>query len=52
MAPYEALYGRKCRTPICWEEIGDKRMIEPKLVHVTFEKVRIISDIMKAAQYR
>lgn len=49
MASYEALYRRKCRTSICCEEIGDKRMIGSMLVHVTFEKMRIIRDIMKAA---
>ena len=32
MAPFEALYGRKCRTPICWDEVGERRLIGPKLV--------------------
>jgi len=32
MAPYEALYGRRCRTPVCWEEVGDRQLIGPELV--------------------
>ena len=32
MAPFEALYGQKCRTPIWWDEVGDRRLIGPKLV--------------------
>ena len=26
MAPYEALYGRKCRTPVCWDEVGERKL--------------------------
>jgi len=33
MAPFEALYGRKCRTPISWDNLGDKVSIEPNLLH-------------------
>ena len=50
MAPYEALYGRKCRTPLCWEEVGDKQLIGPELVQITTEKIKIVKDRMKAAQ--
>ena len=32
MAPFEALYGQKCRTPVWWDEVGDRRLIGPKLV--------------------
>lgn len=49
MTPYKALYGRKCWTLICWEEIGDKRLTGPELVQITLENVRIIRDRMKAA---
>jgi len=35
MAPYEALYGRKCRTPLCWAEVGDKGIIGPEFVQET-----------------
>ena len=32
MAPFEALYGRKCRTPVCWDEDGERRLVGPELV--------------------
>nr|GEW66465.1 reverse transcriptase domain-containing protein [Tanacetum cinerariifolium] len=38
-APSEALYGRKCRSPVCWAEVGDAQLIGPKLVHETTEKI-------------
>ena len=39
MAPYEALYGRKCRTPVCWTELNEHKLIGPDLVKDTEEKV-------------
>ncbi|GKF23487.1 putative reverse transcriptase domain-containing protein [Tanacetum coccineum] len=38
-APFEALYGRKCRSPIMWEEVGEGQLIGPELVQETTEKV-------------
>nr|GFB19566.1 putative retrotransposon protein [Tanacetum cinerariifolium] len=38
-APYELLYGRKCRAPICWNEVGERVIEGPKLIEVTNEKV-------------
>ena len=32
MALFEALYGRKCRTPVCWDEVGERRLVGPELV--------------------
>jgi hypothetical protein len=52
MAPFEALYGRKCRTPLYWEEVGDKKLYGVELVQITTKKVRIIKDRMKMAQDR
>ena len=52
MAPYEALYGRKCRTPICWEEVGEKKLLGPEMVQLTTDKVRVIKKRMKEAQDR
>jgi hypothetical protein len=52
MAPYEALYGRKCRTSLCWEELGEKQLIGPKLVQINTENIKIVKDRMKAAQDR
>jgi len=47
MAPYEALYGKRCRTPVYWEEVGDKKLIGLKLMQITIEKVKIRKDRMK-----
>ena len=52
MAPYEALYGRKCRTPVCWIELDEHKVIGPDLVKKTEEKVRIIQQRLKAASDR
>jgi hypothetical protein len=52
MAPYEALYGRRCRMLVCWEEVVDKKLYEGKLIEITSEKVRIIKDRTKSAQDR
>jgi hypothetical protein len=52
MAPFEALYGRKCRTPLCWEEVRDRKLYGAELIQITIEKVRIIKDRMKVAQDR
>ena len=37
-APFEALYGRKCRSPICWAKVGDSQLTGPELVHETTRK--------------
>ena len=42
MAPYEALYGRKCKTPVCWTELNEHKLIGPDLVKDTEEKVQVI----------
>ena len=42
MAPYEALYDRKCRTPVCWMELNEHKVIGPDIVKDTEEKVKII----------
>jgi len=33
MAPYEALYGQHCRTPVCWEEVGERESLKVKLIY-------------------
>ena len=35
MAPYETLYGRKCRSPICWDDVGERKLLGLDLVQVT-----------------
>jgi hypothetical protein len=52
MARYEALYNRKCRTPLYWEEVEDKKMYDVELIQVTIEKVKNIKDQIKAVQDR
>ena len=52
MAPFEALYGRKCRTLVCWDEVGERRLIGPELVQITLDKIRIVRDILKIARDR
>ncbi|XP_058005400.1 uncharacterized protein LOC131181371 [Hevea brasiliensis] len=52
MVPYEALYGRKCKTPLCWTELGEDKLIGPDLVKQIEEKVKIIKDNLKVASDR
>ncbi|GJZ94293.1 putative reverse transcriptase domain-containing protein [Tanacetum coccineum] len=47
--PFEALYGRKCRSPIMWAEVGEGQLIRPKLVQETTEKISQIKDKLKVA---
>ncbi|GKC99362.1 putative reverse transcriptase domain-containing protein [Tanacetum coccineum] len=51
-APFEALYGRKCRSPIMWAEIREGQLIGPELVQETTEKISQIKDRLKAARDR
>ncbi|GJS95514.1 putative reverse transcriptase domain-containing protein [Tanacetum coccineum] len=51
-APYEALYGRKCRSPICWAEVGEAQLTGPELIQETTEKIVLIKQRMQAAQDR
>ena len=52
MAPYEALYGRKCRTPLCWTELSEKKISGPDLIQETEEKVKMIREILTVATDR
>ncbi|GJV55527.1 putative reverse transcriptase domain-containing protein [Tanacetum coccineum] len=49
---FEALYGRKCRSPIIWAEVGEGQLIGPELVQDTTEKISQIKDRLKAARDR
>ncbi|GJS28223.1 putative reverse transcriptase domain-containing protein [Tanacetum coccineum] len=51
-APFKALYGRKCRSPIMWAEVGEGQLIGPELVQETTEKISHIKDRLKAARDR
>ena len=50
MAPYEALYGRKCRIPLCWDEVGERKLLGLEIVQVTTDNVKVIRDRLKIAQ--
>nr|GFA74072.1 putative reverse transcriptase domain-containing protein [Tanacetum cinerariifolium] len=57
-APFEALYGRKCRSPVCWAKVGDVQLTRPKIIHETTKKIveirqhlQATRDCIKAAPY-
>ncbi|XP_071912335.1 uncharacterized protein [Coffea arabica] len=55
MAPYEALYGRRCRSPIHWDEVGKKKIIDPATipwVEEAYERVKVIRQRLQTAQSR
>ena len=52
MTPYEALYGRPCRSPICWTEVGESSITGPDLIKDTSEKVSLIRQRLLTAQSR
>ena len=52
IAPFEALYGRPCRSPSCWLEAGEKLVLCPDFIRVSIEKIDLIDHRMKEAQSR
>jgi hypothetical protein len=52
MPPFEALYGRRCRTLLSWSQTGERKIFGPDLVIEEEEKVKIIHSNLKAAQSR
>ncbi|GKA22956.1 putative reverse transcriptase domain-containing protein [Tanacetum coccineum] len=51
-APFEALYGRKCRSPVCWAEVGEAQLTGPDLIQETTEKIIQIKQRIQAARDR
>ena len=51
-APFEALYGRKCRSPVLWAEVGEGQLIGPEIVLETTEKISQIKERLKTARDR
>ncbi|GJU65520.1 hypothetical protein Tco_1247355 [Tanacetum coccineum] len=47
-APFEALYGRKCRSPVCWAEVGEVQLTGPEIVQETTEKIIQVKQRMQA----
>ena len=52
MVPYEALYGRPCRSPLCWMEAEERLALGPELIQETTDKIKIIRDRLRVAQSR
>jgi len=52
MVPYEALYGRKCRTPLCWFESGENLLLGPDMIQQSTEKIKMIQERLRIAQSR
>ncbi|CAN6712631.1 unnamed protein product [Malus baccata var. baccata] len=52
MSPFEALYGRACRTPLCWSEVGERVLECPEIVDEITQNVQVIKFNLKAAQDR
>jgi hypothetical protein len=52
MAPFEALYGRRCQTPLSWSETGERKIFGPDLVIEAKDKIKVIQANLKTAQSR
>jgi hypothetical protein len=52
MSPFEALYGRKCRTPLCWDQTGERQFFGPEIIQEPEEQVRMIRKNLRIAQTR
>nr|GEY44478.1 hypothetical protein [Tanacetum cinerariifolium] len=51
-APFKVIYGRKCRSSVCWAEVGDAQLTSPELIHETTEKIVQIKSQIQAARDR
>ena len=52
MAPFDALYGRKCRTPLYWSETGESQLFGPEIIKEAERQVQIVRENLKVAQSR
>ena len=52
MAPFEALYGRRCRSPLRWDEVGERRHLGPDVIVQAVDKIRTIKEHLRASQDR
>jgi hypothetical protein len=50
MAPYEALYGRQCRTPLSWSQTGESQVFEPEVLKAAEKQVQMVHESLKVAQ--
>nr|GEY75803.1 putative reverse transcriptase domain-containing protein [Tanacetum cinerariifolium] len=52
VAPYEALYGQKCRSPVCWAEVGEAQLTGPEMIQETTEKIILIKVMLKVSLWK
>jgi hypothetical protein len=52
MSPFEALYGKKCRTPLYWDQTGEQQFFGPEIIQEEEEQVRMIRENLRTAQSR
>jgi len=52
MSPFEALYGRKCQTPLMWSEVGERSLFGPDMIKEAEEQVAKVQENLKVAQSR
>ena len=52
MTPFEGLYGRRCWSPVCWVDVGERKLLGPELMQLIVEKTTLIKERLKAAQSR
>jgi hypothetical protein len=51
-SPFEALYGRKCRTPLYWDQIGERRVFSPDIIEDAEQQVQQVRENVRVAQTR
>ena len=52
MVPFKVLYGRRCRTPVCWTQVGERQLLGLEMIKDTTEKIKIVHDHLKVSQSR
>jgi len=50
MTLFKELYGRMCRSPLCWDDIGDRLLLGPEIKVQTVKKIKVIRERLKVAQ--
>lgn len=50
MVPFEALYGRRCQTPLCWYESGESAVVGPEIFQQTTENIKMIQEKMRISK--
>jgi hypothetical protein len=52
MAPFETLYGRRCRTPLFWNEMGERKVFAPDILEEAEKQVHMVKENLRVAQSR